>query len=126
MSHYIKGCTRKGNAHVVFDKNNKFILAFGAAGDDYCTIHKDNARMERDLARYAINEKLGSDGVELPRLYSIWVLWNKPSLTESIKYMNTRFITYVVKQCKQMQCIGSQPVCFQNVQANRSTYRLDQ
>ena len=55
------------------------------------TIHKDVDRKERYLDRHREREDWTKTGVLTPGFWSRWVLWNKPTLTESIKDVTKRF-----------------------------------
>lgn len=65
---------------------------FGAAGYSDFTEHKDPDRKQRYLARHKKNENWNS--VETPGFLSRWLLWNKPTLTASIRDTNSRFGTH--------------------------------
>ena len=58
---------------------------------DY-TIHKDEARKNLYLNRHRKREDWGD--AYSAGFYSRWVLWNKPTLKESIDDLNKRFEHY--------------------------------
>lgn len=62
---------------------------FGAKGYSDFTIHKDEARKERYLARHRKRENW--DDPTTAGALSRWILWNKPTLEESIDDYKTRF-----------------------------------
>ena len=72
-------------------------IHFGAKGASDFTIHKDPERKERYLKRH---EKMGEDWNDplTAGFYSRWILWNRPTLEDSIRDTNRRFqnlhITY--------------------------------
>ena len=76
---------------VFYDENKKKIKTthFGAAGMSDYTKHKDNDRKNRYLARHKVTQNW-NDPTTAGAL-SRWILWNKPSLTESIKDYINRF-----------------------------------
>lgn len=62
---------------------------FGAAGMSDYTKHKDSDRMKRYLSRHRKRENWKSP--KTPGALSRWVLWNKPSLRDSIRDYKKRF-----------------------------------
>ena len=69
--------------------NGTKTISFGARGMSDFTIHKDEARKNLYINRHRKREDWGnaySAGVS-----NRWVLWNKPTLKESIEDMNDRF-----------------------------------
>ena len=78
-------------------KDKKFValfsdgrrVYFGAAGYEDYTIHRDNQRKERYIKRHQKNEDWNNPTT--PGALSRWILWNKPSLHESIADYKKRF-----------------------------------
>ena len=65
-------------------------VSFGAKGMSDFTIHKDEKRKERYLARHkGMNEDWNDPTT--PGALSRWILWNKPTLEASIKDFKNRF-----------------------------------
>lgn len=64
---------------------------FGARGYDDYTIHKDKERQRRYVNRHRSRENWGPTGIFTPGFWSRWILWNKPSLRESIRDTKQRF-----------------------------------
>lgn len=64
-------------------------LPFGAKGMSDYTIHKDTDRKERYIARHKTTEDWNN--YNTAGFYSRWILWNKPTITESIRDTNRRF-----------------------------------
>jgi len=76
------------------DENNKKhkTIHFGAKGMSDYTKHKDKKRKERYIARH--NPKYTNENWSVPDTpgsLSRWILWNKPSLDESIKDYKNRY-----------------------------------
>ena len=63
-------------------------IHFGAAGYADFTTHKDEARKEKYLARHR-NEDWTN--IHSAGFWARWILWNKPTLTESIRDVSKRF-----------------------------------
>ena len=65
-------------------------IHFGAKGYEDFTIHKDTERRERYLQRH---RGMGEDWNNplTAAFYATNILWNKPTITESIKDTNRRF-----------------------------------
>lgn len=70
---------------------------FGAKGMSDFTLHKDPVRKSRYIARHKSRENHGSSGVGTPGWLSRWILWNKPSLTASIKDAEKRFNVRILR-----------------------------
>ena len=65
------------------------IIKFGDSDYEDYTIHKDKARKKAYLARHGVREDwedLGKAGA-----WSRYLLWNKPTLIQSIRYMERKF-----------------------------------
>ena len=69
-------------------------IHFGATGYEDYTTHKDPERKARYLTRHK-NENW--DDPETAGFWARWVLWNKPSLKESVDDLNKRFKSLHVK-----------------------------
>ena len=64
-------------------------MKFGAQGYSDFTIHKDEERKQRYLDRHKANENWNKP--DTPGALSRWILWNKPTLKESIDDFKKRF-----------------------------------
>ena len=69
--------TRKNKKYMLITPDNKKIH-FGAFGMSDYTIHKDDARKQRYIARHD-NKRENWDEIN-PGALSRWILWNKPTL----------------------------------------------
>ena len=72
--------------------NGTKTISFGARGMSDFTIHKDEARKNLYINRHKKREDWGN--AYSPGFYSRWVLWNKPTLKESVDDLNKRFEHY--------------------------------
>ena len=85
------------------NKNKKFdaridgkkTVSFGAAGMSDFTKHKDSERKQRYINRHKKNENWSDPTTA--GFMSKNLLWNKPTLTESIKDTNNRFKNINIK-----------------------------
>lgn len=68
---------------------------FGGLGYSDYTIHKDDERKERYLDRHRKREDWND--METAGFWSRWLLWNKPTLRDSIKDTNERFNIHIIK-----------------------------
>ena len=75
--------------------DDKKTVHFGAAGMSDYTKHKDKERKERYLARHKNNEQWNNPLTA--GFYATNILWNKPTLAESIKDTNRRFKNINIK-----------------------------
>ena len=71
--------------------SDKPIIHFGATGYQDFTQHGDEERKASYLARHKKREEWTLQGVESAGFWARWVLWNKPSLAQSIADINRRF-----------------------------------
>lgn len=66
-------------------------IHFGAKNYSDYTIHKDKNRMHRYISRHRSRENWKKSGIKSAGFWSKQILWNKPSLSESIKDTERRF-----------------------------------
>ncbi len=71
----------------VIDKTKT--VSFGQKGYSDFTIHKDDDRRDRYIKRHKVNENWNDPTTA--GFYSRWVLWNKPTMKESITDLNKKF-----------------------------------
>ena len=84
------------NSHL---KNKKYMVVspkgrvthFGARGYSDYTIHEDDDRKRRYIARHKKNEDWTKKGIDTAGFWSRWLLWNKVSINRSIKDIENRF-----------------------------------
>ena len=65
-------------------------VSFGQKGASDFTKHKNTDRKERYIDRHKKNEDWNKSGAKTAGFYSKHVLWNKPTLKESIDDINKR------------------------------------
>jgi hypothetical protein len=70
--------------------NNKTIH-FGAKGMSDYTINRDPERKRLYIKRHKARENWSKLGIQTAGFWSRWLLWNKPSLDESIRDIEKRF-----------------------------------
>ena len=78
----------------LLNENKEYILSFGAKGYSDYTIHKDFERKQRYINRHSpvkTNEDWHKSGLYTAGFWSRYLLWNLPSLRDSIKDVNSRF-----------------------------------
>ena len=75
--------------------NNKKTIPFGASGMSDYTKHKDIERKNRYINRHKKNENWNDPLTA--GFYSKNILWNKPTLNESIKDINKTFKNINIK-----------------------------
>lgn len=98
-----RSSSKRSNKNIIFkkstNKGKKFMVIlpsgkkvhFGASGYSDFTKHKDFDRMQRYNARHKKNENWGKSGINTAGFWAKWILWNKPSLSASIKDTERRF-----------------------------------
>lgn len=78
---------------ITFNKNGKtYIRKFGARGMSDFTIHKDKERRERYITRH--KKDLRTNDPMKPGYLSMYILWNKPSVSGSLADYKRRLNTY--------------------------------
>ena len=85
---------RKDKKFYVVVENKK--LYFGSSKYSDFTLHKNNERKNNYLKRHMKNENWND--FKTAGFWSRWLLWNKPSLDESIKDVFLRFNLKIMKQ----------------------------
>ena len=73
---------------VIFDDK---IIHFGSKPYSDYTKHGDFARMKRYETRHKSRENWNKSGMKTAGFWSKWLLWNKPTLSSSIKDLEHRF-----------------------------------
>ena len=72
-------------------------IYFGQAGASDFTIHKDEERKQRYIRRHrGMGEKW--DDPTTPGFYALHILWNKPTISQSIKDTNNRFGIKIIRK----------------------------
>jgi hypothetical protein len=64
---------------------------FGAVGYEDFTMHKDVQRKERYISRHQSRENWTLTGADTAGFWSRWLLWNKPTIIDSIDDIHNRF-----------------------------------
>lgn len=66
-------------------------IDFGAEGYSDLTIHKDPSRQNNYISRHQARENWTKSGIDTAGFWARWLLWNLPSLEDSIKDIENRF-----------------------------------
>lgn len=86
----LKRSTRKDKKWMVVSETGK-TTHFGAKGYQDYTQHKDIERQRNYVSRHRKSENWGITGRDTAGFWARWLLWNKPSLTSSIREIQRRF-----------------------------------
>jgi len=70
---------------------NGITIHFGQYGYKDYTIHKDTKRKSNYISRHSLKEDWTVKGINKAGFWSRWLLWNKPTLNESIKDIENKF-----------------------------------
>ena len=83
----------KPNFVIVFcdDAGYADVGVFGAEGYEDFTQHKDPERRERYLTRHRSRENWTKSGIDTAGFWSKHILWNKPTLSGSIRDTERKF-----------------------------------
>jgi hypothetical protein len=96
MEVILRKSNRKDKKYVAVMENMKH--HFGGAGYEDFTTHKDPDRKERYIQRHVKNEDWSKDGIHTSGFWAKHILWNKPSLKESIKDTEKRFNIKIINE----------------------------
>jgi hypothetical protein len=66
-------------------------IHFGANGYEDFTTHRDENRKQSYISRHQVNENWDITGIDTAGFWSRWLLWNKPTIKESIDDITYRF-----------------------------------
>lgn len=86
---YIGKSFKKEKKYVV-EINGKTIH-FGSSNHSDFTKHKDKQRKTRYISRHKAKENWTKSGIKTAGFWSRWLLWNKPTITESKSNISKRF-----------------------------------
>ena len=73
-------------------------IDFGAEGYYDFTLTGDESRKQAYISRHASREDWNKSGILTAGFWSRWLLWNKPSLEESIRDAEKRFNIKIIKK----------------------------
>ena len=90
----IKSPNKSKKFRILFD--NGHTVDFGASGYSNYTIHKDVKRKKLYLQRHKKRENWTKSGIKTAGFWARWILWNEPSLKNSIKNTERRFKIKIV------------------------------
>lgn len=92
---YLLNSTRKNKLFMVKFINPKTnminTIHFGNRASSQFPIHKNVKTKENYLNRHHNREDWTNEGIDTPGFWSRWILWNKPSIDDSIKDTENRF-----------------------------------
>lgn len=73
-------------------------VKFGAQGYSDYTIHGETDRKQRYIIRHGLRENWNKSGIETPGFWSRWILWNKKTIDESVRFTSKKFRIRIVYQ----------------------------
>ena len=78
--------------------DNKKKISFGQAGASDYTLHHDDKRKQNYVSRHA-NENHNISNIASPAYMSRMILWNKHSISASIKDLNNKYknVKFILK-----------------------------
>ena len=100
MKIYLQPSSRAGKKFMVTiidGEGRRSKIHFGAKGYSDYTKHKEHERMLKYLNRHRSREDWTKSGIKTAGFWARWILWNKPSLTDSIKNTEKRFKIRIVR-----------------------------
>jgi len=90
MKYTLTKSNRKNKKYMVTTADGK-VIHFGGAGYDDYTTTRDEKKKKNYIARHAPREDWTRNGMNTAGFWSRWVLWNEPSIKESIKDIEERY-----------------------------------
>ena len=88
LTYHIWRSTNKNKKYDVYSIDGEKILSFGASGYSDFPTHQDEARKERYIKRH--QKEVWGD-INKSGTWARFILWNKPTIRESILDMEHRF-----------------------------------
>ena len=86
---------RKDKKYTIYSVEDKKSVSFGAKGMSDMRLHKSEDRKKLYLDRHRDNEDWTKSGILTAGFWSRWLLWNKPTLRESIDDVEKRFSIHI-------------------------------
>lgn len=89
----IKKSDKSGKKFVaeIHDGSDIDKVYFGDSRYQDYTTHRDDKRKERYIARHRSTEDWTKRGIRTAGFWSRWLLWNMPSIKQSIDYLNKKY-----------------------------------
>lgn len=105
MKLILKPSTRKNKKWMVIFPDNKKTVHFGARGMSDFTIHKNPQRKELYIGRHKKKESKfwthKKANLLRPSYWSRYLLWEKPSLSEGIKFIERKNVKLILNLYKK-------------------------
>jgi hypothetical protein len=86
---------------VVFENGSR--IHFGSPEYENFTMHKDEGRKRVYIIRHEKNEDWTKSGIQTAGFWSRWLLWNLPTLSQSIRDTEKRFGIKIVNKTKSQE-----------------------
>lgn len=93
---YLSQSSRPEKKYMVLVDNK--VIHFGATGYSDLTQHKNKSRKMNYENRHRSRENWTKSGIKTAGFWSKWLLWNKPTLSGSIKDIEKRFNVNIIIQ----------------------------
>ncbi len=79
---------------------NGSVIHFGSPEYQNFTMHKDEGRKRLYIIRHEKNEDWNKSGIQTAGFWSRWILWNLPTLSQSISDTERRFGIKIIDKTK--------------------------
>lgn len=124
----LKPSTRKAKKWMVVIPTGQgtSTVHFGADGYSDYPEHQDDNRKRNYISRHRKNEDWTRSGLETAGFWSRWLLWNKPSLSESIKDIERRFNVSIEHQEPRGLALLRPNSLIQAIRFDRTRWTADQ
>ncbi len=89
--------SRKDKRYMILGENNK-VIHFGSSKHENFTIHKNEKRKQLYIQRHSSRENWGKSGIDTAGWWAVHMLWNKPTLKESIENIENKYNIKIYNQ----------------------------
>lgn len=96
-TYILSASTRADKKYMIITPSNKKIH-FGAFGYESYIDHKNLDRKANYISRHSKNENWTKSGIDTAGFWALWILWNKPTLSASIRDTENKFNIRIIKQ----------------------------
>lgn len=95
---YLSKSKAKGKKWAIYSVQTDKTINFGSEPYQDYTQHKNEDRKKLYINRHKKNENWNKSGIMTAGFWSRWLLWNKPTISESIDNMESKFNIKIIRK----------------------------
>lgn len=95
---YLSKSKAKGKKWSIYCVQMNKTINFGSEPYQDYTQHKNEDRKKLYINRHKKNENWNKSGIMTAGFWSRWLLWNKPTISESIDNMESKFNIKIIRK----------------------------